>query len=107
MQAAHQGGLVRDPGGAVGHTSLQMEHFCVGASHRRHWLLQLTTRQRFSCCRYWVTLCGHASHTFTQIEHFDVGVRHWLLQLTTQFGEAQTINGLQGIATATNLEGVR
>ena len=42
--------------------------------------------------------------THTQAEHFDAGVRHWLLQLQTLFGEACAVQALHAIETAANLE---
>lgn len=39
-----------------------------------------------------------------QSEHFDAGVRHWLLQLQTLFGEACAVQALHAIETAANLE---
>lgn len=41
------------------------------------------------------------------MHHFDAGVRHWLVQLTTSFGESETLAGLRSIAAAQNLPGVR
>ncbi|GIL66576.1 hypothetical protein Vafri_20073, partial [Volvox africanus] len=40
-------------------------------------------------------------------EHFDAGVRHWLLQLQMLFGEMCAVSALHAIETAANLEGVR
>ncbi|KAG2488309.1 hypothetical protein HYH03_013159 [Edaphochlamys debaryana] len=40
-------------------------------------------------------------------EHFDAGVRHWLLQLQLLFGELCAVSALHAIETAANLEGVR
>ncbi|GLC50688.1 hypothetical protein PLESTB_000408400 [Pleodorina starrii] len=40
-------------------------------------------------------------------EHFDAGVRHWLLQLQLLFGEMCAVSALHAIETAANLEGVR
>ncbi|KXZ52609.1 hypothetical protein GPECTOR_9g654 [Gonium pectorale] len=40
-------------------------------------------------------------------EHFDAGVRHWLLQLQALFGELCAVSALHAIETAANLEGVR
>lgn len=38
---------------------------------------------------------------------FDAGVRHWLFQLGSSFGEDAALAGLKSIATAQNLPGVR
>lgn len=53
----------------------------------------------FSVCE------GCAPHV--KLHHFDAGVRHWLVQLTALFGQQAAIKGLNGIVSATNLEGVR
>lgn len=53
-----------------------------------------TLTQGLSCC-------------LLQVEHFDAGVRHWLLQLQQLFGEDSAIAALHAIETAANLEGVR
>lgn len=39
-----------------------------------------------------------------QAEHFDAGVRHWLLQLQLLFGELCAVSALHAIETAANLE---
>ena len=55
----------------------------------------------------WLTFPLVAPCPPLQMQHFDAGVRHWLVQLTTAFGESETLAGLRSIAAAQNLPGVR
>lgn len=44
---------------------------------------------------------------FVKIEHFDSGVRHWLVQIQALFGEEHAVAALSILEQAANLEGIR